>query len=104
MRNPEMRVPVFTTYNRRFKLDIRSREPTEIHDITFVDATDAREVVSRIMTLAARTSYMVGQPNRRVFCRVDLWDDKRREWDVVMEFETKVKDRPTKQRYPGALG
>lgn len=101
---PEMRTPVFTVHNRRWKLDVRSHDPVEIHDVTFMDSQDAREAISRIMTLAARTSYMVGQPNRYVFGKVSLWDEKRREWNEVMNFRTRVKDKPIKQRHPGVLG
>jgi hypothetical protein len=75
-----------------------------LHDTDYMDTQDVRDVITRTYVLAARTSFMVEGPNRWAHWAISQWNEKRREWDVIADGKSKVKDRPLKKRYPSALG
>jgi hypothetical protein len=99
----DVKTPVWTFSPRRWKIDIISHQPVELHDTEFIDNKDVRPVIYRCYTQVARTSFMVNGPNREVYWTISQWNDKRRVWEEIASGRSKVKDRPLKQRYPDIL-
>lgn len=89
--------------SRRWQIRLMSHEPVELKDTVFMDTCYLQEVIERTMTLVARASFMVGQPNREVLWSIEQWDRKRQKWETVAQGRSRVKDRPLKNRYPGIL-
>jgi hypothetical protein len=101
----EIRTEIWTAHKRAFRIDLRSNEPVELHDQELIHTQDIREVVRRCMTQVARTSYMVGQPNREVYWKIEQWNSERGgKWEEIANGRSKIKDRPMGKRYPKILG
>ena len=88
----EVSIPAFTVSTRRFQWRLWSDEPHKITDGEVMDRQDIRDVIMRCMQQVARASYMVGQPNREVRWRVDIWQNEK--WQQVCDGVSRVKDAP----------
>jgi hypothetical protein len=93
---------VVTDRARMWVIKLWSKQPVELQDTEYLTERDVRDVIARCMMLVARTSFMVGQPNREVYWSISVKAVSG--WRSVMNGRSKVRDRPIGARYPSALG
>jgi hypothetical protein len=75
----------------RWRIRVRSEQPHPIDDAEIIYRRLFSSVLNRASVTIARTSYMVGQPNREVLWGVDIWDEREHRWDVIVEGKSRLK-------------
>jgi hypothetical protein len=75
----------------KWQIRVKSVEPVKIDDAEIIYRRSFTAVLDRASVTIARTSYMVGQPNREVYWAIDIWNDQRQRWDQIIDGRSRLK-------------
>jgi hypothetical protein len=75
----------------KWRIRVKSEQPHPIDDAETIYRRNFTAVLNRASVTVARTSYMVGQPNREVYWGVDIWNEQTHKWDMIVEGRSRLR-------------